>query len=152
MGQRQTIGAGSEIEVGAPATPLVEPLEVALRDVVQGMNEIAFACLPVIAFPQQPPSEVLVIFLRRGVSPEAVLTIVSDAVQRSVEAVLAEHPAIRAPELAVLPVSLGHPLDGLAQAVVQSDTVLHVADPAAWAAAKKPPRPLWLRILWPWGR
>ncbi len=151
MGERRTIGAGSEIQVGAPAQPMPVSVELALRDVVQDRSEIAFACVPVIAFPGQPPSEVLVVFLRRGVGPEAILGPLAEAVQRSVAAAMAANPGARVVELAVLPVSLGHPLDGLAQAVLQSDTVLHVADAAAYAAARRAPRPLWLRILWPWG-
>ncbi len=152
MGERRTIGAGSEIEVGAPATPLPESVELALRDVVQHRSDIAFACVPVIAFPEQPPSEVLVVFLRRGVPPEKVLGPLADEVQRAVAVAMETAPTARIVELAVLPISLGYPLDGLAQAVIQSDTVLLVADQAAWDVAKRPSRPLWQRILWPWGR
>ncbi len=152
MGQQNTIGAGSEIQVGAPQRPLPEPVELALRDVVQARHEIAFACVPVIAFPGQEPSEVLVVFLRRGVDPEALLSALAAEVKAAVDTTLRTHKGVRAPQLAVLPISLGRPLDGLAQAVLQSDTALHVADVAAYDVAKRPPRPLWLRILWPWGR
>lgn len=152
MGERQTVGPGAEIEVGAPAQPLPQDIELALRDVVQDRADIAFACVPVIAFPDQPPTEVLVVFLRRGVDPETLLTELAAEVERAVSAAAAAAPRERAVELAVLPISLGFPLDGLAQAVLQSGTELHVADAAAWEAARRPPRPLWQRLLWPWGR
>ena len=144
--QEATLSAGSEIHVGAPAVPLAQPYELALRDVVQADADVAFAYVPMITLPGQGPELMLVLYCRRGADPAEVL----ERLVPQVQAGLAQAESSvgkRPPELGVMPISLGRPLDGLAQAVAQTDTVLHVSDVQAWQQSRAPQRPWWLRWL-----
>ena len=146
------IQAGAEIAVGQPKQPLPEPVELALRDVVQGHGDIAFAYVPVIQFGADPPSEVLVVFLRSGVDPNKALGPLSESVTAAIDRCLAENPGLEVAPLAILPISLGRPLDGLAQAVMVTDTMLHVTDVQSWHAAKNPKGWLQRSVDWLLGR
>lgn len=148
----QTVQAGAEISVGQPAEPLAEPVELALRDVVQSRADVAFAYVPVIQFGPEVPSQVLVVFLRATADPEAILPKLSAEVTAAIDGVLKTHPDLSVEPLAVLPISLGRPLDGLAQAVMLTDTMLHVTDVARWHEAKNP-KPWWRKGLdWMMGK
>ncbi|GEM_PF-3150797 len=148
----ERVDAGAEIQVGQPNEPLPEAVELALREVVQASGDVAFAYVPVIAFPGQPAGQVLVVFLRAGVDPEQALAAISAAVKKAIDKVIAANRKLKVQPLAVLPISLARPLDGLAQAVMITDTMLFVADVVAWKRAKNP-KPWWLRGLhWMMGR
>ena len=144
----QSVQAGSEISVGQPQNPLPEPIELALREVVQSYDETAFAYVPVIPFGQQPPGQVLVVFLRNGVEPTTLLDSISSGVTAAIDKVLSDNPDLQVEPLAVLPISLGRPLDGLAQAVMITDTMLHVTDVQSWHTAKNPKS--WARRALDW--
>ncbi|HAN30860.1 MAG TPA: hypothetical protein DCQ06_04625 [Myxococcales bacterium] len=141
-----TLSAGSEIHVGLPAQPLASEFELALRDVVQESPEIAFAHLPLVTLPNQAPSLMLALYCRRGVDPQQLLTRLVPIVRSELERV-GQASSQTPPNLGVMPISLGHPLDGLAQAIAQTSSELHVADVQAWQRARRPSRPWWLRWL-----
>lgn len=147
MEDRGMVVAGQEISVGAPSEALSAPLEQALLEAVQVRSDVAFASVPLIAFPGSEPERVLVVFLRRGSDPEAALAELSAAVHAGVEAALAAHPDLEIAPMAVMPVPLDRPLDALAQAVVMTDTHLLVADVASWQKARKGPQPWWRRLF-----
>lgn len=146
------VAAGSEIHVGQPVQPLAEPVELALRDVVQTRPHISFAYVPVIALPDQPAGEVLVVFLRGDIEVDAALAEISAAVKTALDVIIANQPKVDVPALAVLPISLAHPLDGLAQAVLITDTMLHVTDVPAWQQAKNPKTLFSRAVDWLMGR
>jgi len=148
----ETVSAGAELQVGQPKEPLPQPIELALRDVVQAHTEVAFAYVPVIAFPGQPPGQVLVVFLRAAVDPEAILGPLSAAVKAAVDEAIAANPGLSVEPLAVLPISLAHALDALAQAVLITDTMLHVNDVRSWHGARNPKGPLRRALDWLMGR
>ncbi len=147
MSERGEVVAGQELSVGAAKEPLPPPVEEMLLEVVQARDDVAFASVPMIAFPGQVPERVLVVFLRGGSDPEAALAALSAGVAAGFEAVAAAHPAVAIEPMAVMPVPLDRPLDGLAQAVVMTDTHLLVADVAAWQRARRGPQPWWRRLL-----
>ncbi len=147
MSERISVGPGAEISVGAPAEALADDVERLLRDVVQALPAVAFASTPAIAFPGQGVETVLVVFLRGGSDVDATLTAVSEQVAAAMAA-LAEADRKRAlPSLAVLPIPLDRPLDGLAQAVVMTRTEIYVADAGALLRARRGPQPWWRRIF-----
>jgi hypothetical protein len=144
----QRVQAGAEISVGQPKEPLAQAVELALRDVVQAHSDIAFAYVPVIQFGDEPPSQVLVVFLRASSDPETVLGELSPAVKAAVDKTIVDNPGLQVQALAILPVSLGRPLDGLAQAVMITQTMLHVTDVQSWHKAKNPKS--WLKRAFDW--
>jgi hypothetical protein len=147
MAGRAQVQAGDELQVGAPAEPLPEPIELMLRDVVQGRDDVAFACLPVIAFPGAAAERVLVVYLRGGRDIEAALASLSTQVSAGFAAVACTHPDLIPAPIAVMPIDLDRPLDALAQAVVFTRTDLYVADVTAWQDALRGPQPFILRWL-----
>lgn len=147
MSERVSVGAGAEISVGAPATALPDDVERLLRDVVQALPAVAFASTPAIAFPGQGVETVLVVFLRGGSDVDATLTVVSERVAASMAALTKEQPKRALPSLAVLPIPLDRPLDGLAQAVVMTRTEIYVADAGALLRARRGPQPWWRRLF-----
>lgn len=148
----EQVAAGAEISVGQPAEPLPTSIELALRDVVQDHASVAFAYVPVIQFGDQPRSLVLVVYLSGETAPEKELAVLSPAVKAAVDAALQANRKLKMEPLAILPISLGQPLDGLAQAVLITDTMLHVNDVKSWQAARNP-KPLLRRMLdWLMGR
>jgi hypothetical protein len=147
MGGRGTIDAGEELQVGAPATALPEPVELMLRDVVQSRDDVAFACVPLIRFPGASAERVLVVFLRAESDVEAALEALSSGVADGFAALAESHGVLIDESIAVMPVDLARPLDALAQAVVMTQTDLYVADTAAWQDARRGPQPFLLRWL-----
>ena len=147
MSERISVGAGAEISVGAPATALPEDVERVLRDVVQAVPAVAFASTPAIAFPGQGVETVLVVFLRGGADVDATLTLVSERVAEAMATLAKAEPTRVLPSLAVLPIPLERPLDGLAQAVVMTRTEIFVADAGALLRARRGPQPWWRRIF-----
>lgn len=148
----QRVQAGAEISVGQPNEPLPEAVELALRGVVQARSDIAFAYVPVIQFGDDPPGQVLVVFLVARSDPEAALANLSPAVKDAVDKAIAANPGLHVDALAILPVTLGRPLDGLAQAVMITDTMLHVNDVPLWQKAKNPKPWLSRAFAWLMGR
>ncbi len=148
MAEDASIAPGTEIQVGAPKDELSPHLELGLRDVLQDLHaDIAFAYVPMVAFPGRSATKVLVVFLRGKTDVDAALARIGDAVGDLVERLTADHGKSAVEDLDLLPVSLARPLDGLAQAVLLTDTMLHVNDSEAWRRARRPPA--WWRRLWP---
>ena len=148
----EKVRAGSEISVGQPQTPLPQAVELALRDVVQSRADVAFAYVPVIAFGDEAPSQVLVLFLRASAKPEVSLNEIAPMVKLAVDDTIKNNRGLAVEPLAILPISLSQPLDGLAQAILITDTMLHVTDVQSWHKAKNPKTRLSRAIDWLMGR
>ena len=73
--EEQTIEAGTQILIGAPSEPMPRAQSAAIADMLSKIGGVVEAHLPQCFMPgaMSEPSEVLVLVLRRGTRPDALM-------------------------------------------------------------------------------